>query len=440
MRRWRGLKKLIHNAVDHTTDLVEETQESVARKTLRYLDLFPPVGAPAHVVDQIRRLTSTGVFTTIHGVNQIVDFLTDLGLDTVEKGRDEPNEEQPFTPMRSDGSGSRGWAGDVAMGVVNGVIGDYLRERDNSLDLGMSFRFQDQYLQLDPSILKQALPEATSKIVIFVHGLCCTEWSWCMKAEEYYGDPAANFGTMLQQDLGYTPLYVRYNTGLHISINGRQLAENIDRLVNAYPHEVEEIVLIGHSMGGLVSRSACHYASQEEQKWLKNLTHIFCLSSPHLGAPLEKIGNVATSVLRTFDTSGTQIPARLINIRSAGIKDLRFGYLTDEEWSGKDPDIMLENNRQEIPLIDGVSYTFISATFTKSLKNPVGYMLGDLLVRRPSATGPATHHDSFRIETSNFGGMKHLETQNHPDVYQQILSSLRGSASRIDLESKGRPL
>ncbi len=431
MRRWRGVKKLVHDAVDHTTDLVEETQDSVARKTLRYLDLFPPVGATAHVVERIRQLTSKGVYSTIHGVNQAVDLLTDQGLDALAEARAEGDVDPqgPLTSMRSDATGDRGWLGDAALGVINGVIGDYLQERENDLDLGMSFRFQDRYLSLEPAEIERILSGETGKLVIFIHGLCCTEWSWCVKAEEYHGDPSANFGTMLRRDLGYTPLYVRYNTGLHISANGRRLSEMIEQLVNASPRRFEEIVVIGHSMGGLVARSACHEASEVRRRWVEALTHVVCLSSPHQGTPLEKLGNVATSVLLSFDTPGTQIPAKVFNIRSAGIKDLRYGYVTDGEWIGKDSDRLLEDKRSEIPLLDGVSHVFITATVTADPDHPVGQVLGDLLVRRSSASGPATRRESFRIETSNFGGVKHLETQNHPEVYLRILGALKDSPS-----------
>lgn len=438
MRRWRGLKKLVHAAVDHTTDLVEDAHELVARKTIGYVELFPPLAGPARTVDQVRRLSSSAVFTSIHGVNQMVDFLTDQGFDAVERARTASTDdadreaEEVMTPLRSDASGTGGWVGDTALGVVNGVIGDYLQERGNALDLGMSFRHEDRYLPIEREALERALPGATSRVAVFVHGLCCTEWSWCIKAEEYHGDPSVTFGTLIRRDLGFTPLYVRYNSGRHISENGRLLAELLEQLLDAYPADVEELVLIGHSMGGLVIRSACHYASQEPHRWLDPLTHVICLSSPHGGAPLEKLGNVATSVLRFFETPGTQIPARIGNARSAGIKDLRFGYLTDEEWQGKDPDALLENNRREVPLLDGVSYTFISATVTESPHHPLGFLVGDVMVRVPSAMEPATRGGSFPIATHHVGGVSHLAVQNHPDVYKQVR---RVCAGEVDLDS-----
>jgi pimeloyl-ACP methyl ester carboxylesterase len=417
------LKKLVHAAVDHTTDLVEDAHDLVARKTIGYVELVPPLAGPARAVDRLRRLSSSVVFITIHGVNQMVDFLTDQGLDAVERASSRPaaersEGEEAMTPMRSDAPGTAGWLADAALGVVNGVIGDYLREQGNSLDLGMSLRHDDRVLPLEREALARALLAATPRVAVFVHGLCCTEWAWCAKAEEHHGDPSVSFGTLLRRDLGFTPIYVRYNSGLHVSLNGRRLAELLEQLCDSYPVGIEELVLIGHSMGGLVAHSACHYASLERRRWLGSLAHVISLSAPLGGAPLEKMSNVATSVLRFFEVPGTRIPARILDARSDGIKDLRFGYLTDEEWSGYDPDAVLEDNRREVPLLDGVTYTFVSATITRSPDHPVGFLVGDLMVRAQSAAGPVTR--SFAIETRHIGGLSHLDVQNHPDVYEQI--------------------
>jgi hypothetical protein len=152
------------------------------------------------------------------------------------------------------------------------------------------------------------------------------------------------------------------------------------------------------------------------------LGHVFCIASPHLGAPLEKGVNLLAGILRTFSTAGTQVPAEILNARSAGIKDLRFGYTLDEEWAGKDPDGVLDDNRQNIPLLSGVCYHFLAATYTNDPRHPMGQLLGDLLVRVPSATGHAAEparcipFRSGRV----LAGMGHLHLTNHPDVYDVI--------------------
>ncbi|MBW1877576.1 MAG: alpha/beta fold hydrolase [Deltaproteobacteria bacterium] len=404
MRRFRGLKQLVHDAVDITTDMVEDANESVAAKVMAVLEKIEPIAEPARVVNEVRRFSARVVYESIHGVNDIVSGLGDLGLDAIPT---DPASIPTIVPMRSDCTNQPPWLEDAAIGALNGVVGDYLHEKGNALDLGMHFRLGDRYVA--PQDIE------APRIALFVHGVSTTEWGWCMNAEAYHGDAAVNFGTLLERDRGYTPVFLRYNSGRHISHNGRQLADLLDAL------PCEELVLIGHSMGGLVARSACYYGEKEHRRWPGVLTHVFCLGSPHLGAPLEKAGNVITSVLGLVDVPGTQIPARIINARSAGIKDLRFGYLIDEDWEGRAADALLENNRQDLPLLDGVTYAFIAATLTENPDHPVGQLLGDLIVRTKSASGPTTVEESFDVHTDRVSGMLHHEIQNHPDVYERML-------------------
>lgn len=424
IRRWRGLKALIHDAVDRTTELVDEGHESTSRTVMRTIDtVAPPLGEPARAVESVRRLTTRSVLATIRIVNRTVEVVTDVGIELAERAVGPVDESA--VPMRSDVMKSASWLGDAAMGLLNGAIGDHLHERANGLGLGMSLRHGERYLELDRTL---EVGGATPKIALFVHGLGTTEWSWCLESEAYHGDPSASFGTLLARDLGYTPFYARYNTGRHVSENGRQLARELARLVAAYPIELEELLLVGHSMGGLVIRSACHYAQEEALAWPAKVRRVFCLGSPHHGAPLEKLGNVAAAVLGAIDTPGTLIPARLIEGRSAGIKDLRRGALVDEDWLGRDPDAVREPEARAIPLLDHVSYAFISATVTADPDHPVGRIVGDLLVQRPSASGSRIEESTFPIETRNYGGVLHHQLQNHPAVYEQIRLACAGES------------
>ncbi|MEI8258467.1 MAG: hypothetical protein WCJ30_22565, partial [Deltaproteobacteria bacterium] len=226
MRRWRGLKALVHSAVDRTTRLVEEGHESVARTTVRVIGLIPTLAEPVRAVDGLRRVVTSGVLGTIRVVNRVVERVTDAGLDIAEQSRATDAgvpRERPPVPMRSDAVGAASWVGDAALGAVNAAVGDRLHDGDNGLSLGMQLRHGDRYLSLEPAsadAMRLAIPAPSRTLAVFVHGLATTEWSWCLDAEQYYGDPAANFGAMLARDLGYTPVFVRYNTGRHISENG----------------------------------------------------------------------------------------------------------------------------------------------------------------------------------------------------------------------------
>lgn len=426
MRRWRGLKSLVHDAVDHTADLVEAANASTARTVVGLLSHVAPLAAPARVVGALHGAATAGVVAAVKGVNRAVQVVTEAGLDRAT--RDLPVVPEAPVALRSDATGSTAWLGDAALAVVNAAVGDYLHDAYNGLSLDMRLRAGDAFLPLDEEGLAAALPGATGRVVVLVHGLGATEWSWCLNAAAYYGDPADNFGTLLARDLGMTAVFVRYNTGRHVSDNGRTLAALLDALVAHYPVPVTELVLVGHSMGGLVVRSACHYGRAAAMPWTDRVRRVFCLGAPHQGAALEEISHVAAAVLQGFDAPGAWIPGRLLAGRSAGIKDLRYGYTLDEEWRGLDSDALLDDRRVGAPLMEGPTWYFVAGTLTKDAEHPVGRLVGDLLVRVPSASGPQVTRGSFPIETRHFGAVMHHQLQSHPDVYALIRAACEDDA------------
>jgi pimeloyl-ACP methyl ester carboxylesterase len=274
--------------------------------------------------------------------------------------------------------------------------------------------------------LATAYPGAAPRIAVFVHGLACNEALWRLHAERHYGDPTVSYGTRLERELGYTPVYVRYNTGLHIAENGRRLARLLDRLVAAWPAPVEELTLVGHSMGGLVIRSATHYGAGHA--WTARARHLFFLGSPHGGAPLEKAANIAGWLLGHSDV--TRPLAALLNGRSRGIKDLRFGTLRDEEWDGADLDALLARATGDVPLLAGAAHYFVAATVTRDRRHPFGHAVGDLLVRESSALGRGRlRHLEFPLtEQHHFGRVSHMALLNHPAVYEQMRRALAGAS------------
>ncbi|MBI3203447.1 MAG: alpha/beta fold hydrolase [Myxococcales bacterium] len=422
MRRLRGLKQLVHDAVDATTHLVKEGHDSTARAVLRVTDRIGPIAGAARDVDDVRRVSTDLVLASVRIVNRAVEVVTNAGIGLAERaGEGEAESEtEPAVPMRSDAMNGAPGLTDAAIGLVNGVVGDQLHARKNTLDLGMELRVGDSYVPLEAGALAAALGNASPKAAVFVHGLGTTEWSWCLLADRYHGDPAVCFGTLLERDLGYTPLFIRYNTGKKISDNGRLLADLLDKLAQHYPTPLEELALFGHSMGGLVVRSACHHGSEAGHGWIRHVRRVFCLASPHRGAPLEKFGHLLTRALDAVDLPGTQIPARILEARSAGIQDLRHGTLVDDDWLGPDADATAAEGAREVPLLPHVRYHFFSATVTRDPAHPVGFLVGDLLVRVPSGSGPEVSESTFPIETACYGGVMHHELQNHPQVYQQI--------------------
>jgi triacylglycerol esterase/lipase EstA (alpha/beta hydrolase family) len=306
----------------------------------------------------------------------------------------------------------------LGVGVLNGVIGDFLHHENNGFSIQMQFYVNEEPLVLIKENILITHKKPTSKICILIHGLMNDETIWNFPDTTY-----KNYGTLLQQDVSYTPFFVRYNTGLHISENGKCFSQLVQNLVNNYPVKIDEISIIAHSMGGLVTRSACYYAPLQNANWVNKLNKLFFLGTPHLGAPLEKFGNALTFLLKQIPISYTQLTGDFINLRSSGIKDLRYGYLTDEDWKGHHPDELLKNNKTVIPLLEHVDYYLISGTLTEDPNHFVSEWFGDVLVRKSSAIGQSKgkHHLSFNLQHhKEFAGFAHLKLVDSIEVYEQI--------------------
>ena len=434
MRRLRGFIDLIFTTVEETTNLVQRTHDGVVKRSVRRFAPVEPAKTTALVVTSIQNTIAGSVFGTIRTVNRVVGFAVDGVAGVAEDQWQSTPDADRFelaTPIRSSAAGTTSWVVDHLEATVNGFYGDHLSRRGSRLDLGMGFRHHGRPLPATAEAFASAFPRPSRKVCVFVHALSGTEWLWSLASDRYYGRPDVTFGTRLEEDLGYTPVYVRYNTGRHISENGRSLSKLLTEMIAAYPVPIEELALVGHSMGGLVARSAAHYAKEHDEPWVHRLRHVMCIGSPHLGAPLEKAVNVLTHFLRKVDAAGPEVPAELLNARSAGIKDLRYGYILDEEWAGKDPDQAFADARRDVPLVDGVGYYFVAATITRDPEHPVGQLLGDIMVRLPSASG--THPEPARRVTFSsghfFSGMSHMHLANHPKVYEALRDQItRGGA------------
>ncbi|MCW3016885.1 MAG: PGAP1-like protein [Solirubrobacterales bacterium] len=321
-----------------------------------------------------------------------------------------------------------------AVGALNGILGDRLYERDSALALPMTVRVDGHDVPLTPDAIAAAHPDPTGRVAVFLHGLCETEASWKLGTAREDAPPLPTYAERLQEDLGLSPVLVRYNSGRRISDNGRELARLLHELVTHWPGEVRDLVLIGHSMGGLIIRSACHVAEGAERPWRRQLTHVVMLGTPHLGAPLEQQVNHATRIMRRIPEA---VPvAAVLDVRSAGIRDLRFGAITDSDWSGHEPD-HFSDPCGDVPLLTGVRHCTICATLTARHDAPVGRIFGDLLVTHSSATGAGRRRKiAFSAEdTVHIGGMNHFALLNHPRVYEQLHDWL--AADRPDVPALG---
>ena len=271
MRRARGFIDLVFDVVEETTGLVERTHDAVVERSVRRFATIEPARSTARVVTGIQTAVSGVVFGSIRAVNRITRAAVDTVADVAEVGLARLSYADGLdlaTPVRSSAVGSASWCVDYLESALNGFWGDHLSRRSSRLDLDMTLRHHGRQLPVTREAFATAFPDPTGRVCVFVHSLAATEWLWSLSSQEHYGDPDVTFGTRLRDDLGFTPIYLRYNTGRHISQNGRALAKLLSEVREAYPVPIEEIVLVGHSMGGLVVRSAAHYARERDEPWV----------------------------------------------------------------------------------------------------------------------------------------------------------------------------
>jgi triacylglycerol lipase len=181
-------------------------------------------------------------------------------------------------------------------------LGDHLARTGNGLATSMTCVVDGRPLTMERAALERAHPQATPRIVVLVHGLMCSEDIWRLP-------DASDYGSLLARDL-----------------------------VVEYPVPIEEIVPTGFSMGGLVVRSACHVARLEGLAWLTRMRRAMYVGTPHLGAPMERVGRFVSKVLRAVDDPYTRLAAELADLRSDGMKDLGDADLRHEDRERRLPD------------------------------------------------------------------------------------------------------
>ncbi len=385
----RGYSRLAVDAAIGLTDLVESMHRNIAR--------FRGVrGAAA----QERTAGISGlVYRSIRGATRLVGG----GIEAVLAQLVPLLGEVPSSTER-----------EAVLAVLNGVLGDHITGSGNPLAIPMRLRRDGQPLELISQALAAAIPQPSGKILLLAHGLCMNDLQWRRKGHDH--------GAALAADAGFTPVYLHYNSGLHVSINGRAFAGLIEDLLHAWPVPVRELVIIGHSMGGLLARSACYYAKLAGYVWLRHLGKIVFLGTPHHGAPLERGGNWVDVMLGASRYSAAF--ARLGKIRSAGITDLRYGSLVDEDWKDRDRFARSRDDRLAVALPDGVQCYAIGASIAKRAVDRSAQSLGDGIVPLRSALGKhANPRLNLAIPPSQqwIGyGMHHLDLLDRREVYEQI--------------------
>jgi len=385
----RGFSRLTVEATLGLTDMVEAMHHNIARapELLGTPTQEPTKGITGLVYESVRAITR----------------LIGNGVDTMLA---------QFIPLLGDRHSS--FEREAVLAALNGVLGDHLAASDNPLTIPMRLRRNGQALELDRHALAASIPQPSGKVLVLVHGLCMNDQHWRRNGHDH--------GAALAMELGYTHIYLHYNTGLHVSINGRAFADLIEALLQCWPVPVEELAIIGHSMGGLVSRSACYYGALARHMWLGRLRTIVFLGTPHHGALLERSGNWLNMMLGISPYSAAF--AHLGKMRSAGITDLRYGSLLNEDWEDRDRFAHTCDQRRPVPLPSSVQCYTIGATTGKTPANLHAEILGDGLVPLRSALGyhMDPHLDLAFPDTQQWigYGMNHLDLLDRREAYEQI--------------------
>jgi len=308
--------------------------------------------------------------------------------------------------------------------VFNGVMGDHLVNNNNSLAIPMALYDKEGIPQRE---------ELSGRIIILCHGLCLSYLSWHPQQYNSLGQAIS------RSQPEATVLYLDYNTGRRISRSGRKLSKLLQDLVDNNPN-ISQIDLVGHSMGGLVARSALFYAKQDRLDWMKRVGNLITLGSPHHGAVLERIGFLVQDIISKVPFASSL--AHLGDMRSAGIIDLRHGSIRDADWQSLEGrNVVPQDFRHPARLPSGIKTYFVaSALIETHYDSKVTNLLGDSLVSVASALGEDDgEHNLFVPEGHKaiFYGVNHMGLIHSRRVREQVVAWLLDNG-KSDYASRDR--
>ncbi len=371
----RGAVRLVVDGVHGATHIAEGLHGNIAR-------LAPPLG-------KVPERPTGGITGFVYRTVRATSGLVGLGLDAALAGVESLLQQSQGETVAAEARRRQ-----ALLAALNGVVGDHLARTGNPLAIPMDLVVRGP---------------ARSRLLLLVHGLCMSDVQWRRDGHDH--------GARLAQALDCTPVYVRYNSGRHVSENAAELAAKLEELVMQWPVPVESLAIVGHSMGGLLARSAVHQAGAAGLAWRALLRKMVFLGTPHHGAALERAGNRLHTVL---ELSPYLAPfTRLGRLRSDGITDLRHGNLLEGDW--RDGRYLHRDTRMAVPLPAGVACYAVAGTLGKGgTAQPVG----DGLVSVDSALGrhPGPTHDLHLPASRSWvaAGVHHLDLLSSAAVYRKL--------------------
>jgi pimeloyl-ACP methyl ester carboxylesterase len=401
---WHALGDLIDVVTERLTAPVEGIHRAIGDRWFGFEKTEGPSGRATH-----RALTQR-IYGSVRLVGSVVGATLGTGATAISRHR-------TVRPLWKSPAGAEFQA------AVNALWGDEFERRASPMHTGLGIRDSGGTpIASNASSLTQAFPAPTRRLAVLLHGLGKTERCWSNKENDSGSIPG--FSSTLDAD-GFTPVSVRYNTGRRVSDNGTALARLLEETTTNWPVPIDEIVLIGHSMGGLVARSSLHAGESAGHKWTHHVQHVVALGTPHFGSPIEKGAHIASLILEKAAVSRPL--GQFVDGRSAGIKDMRHGNIHDTEHSDRGKD---QSGRYVVGSpIEGVHQHHAASVVTDKASNPFGLLVGDLVVRVDSALGRSSNShveaDSVRI----FGGLNHLGMLHDPEVHAQISDWLTAVAA-----------
>lgn len=403
---FRGWPQLIASVADGVVlTTVHDMHRAISRGAFRW------VGPIARPVERVHDTLVGGVYDLVgrglRGAGAAGALLTERAAAT----------DSGVAPVPS-----RGWLRGQA--IAHGVAAEHVTRSAPALDLAVALVHERQPIPPAPAVLRAAFPAATGQLVVLLHGLVHNDDLWDETA------PSTATIPDVVNEVGCTPVRVRYGTGRPIGCNGQDLARLLDATVAAWPVPVTRIVLVGHSMGGLVARAAVTSAREQGRSWPSLTTDAIYLGTPHLGSWLEKVANVTSWTLR-HSSSRTAPLGTLLDGRSRGIKDLRFGSLADTDYAGAPVDGLLTGHADPRPWDDAIRHHVVSGRLREPARHPLTLALGDGLVRTGAATGRGSLRRMEGTVTVVTATTRHTALTRHPaarELVRTVLTDVRASS------------